>query len=103
MRYKVSGRTGMAWAARAGLVAALVTGFLALAPAPALAQNANCRNTGNFGAWLADFKKEALAKGISAAALNAASPYLVLDQRIIGIDRGQRFFAQNFLEFSDKV
>jgi lytic murein transglycosylase len=103
MRYKVSGRTGMAWAARAGLVAALVTGFLALAPAPALAQNANCRNTGNFDRWLADFKKEALAKGISAAALNAASPYLVLDQRIIGIDRGQRFFSQNFLEFSDKM
>jgi lytic murein transglycosylase len=99
----VFGRTGMARAASAGLVAALVTGFLALAPAPALAQNANCRNTGNFDRWLADFKKEALAKGISAAALNAASPYLVLDQRIIGIDRGQRFFSQNFLEFSDKM
>jgi lytic murein transglycosylase len=28
---------------------------------------------------------------------------LVLDQRIIGIDRGQRFFSQNFLEFSDKM
>ena len=27
----------------------------------------------------------------------------MLDQRIIGIDRGQRFFSQNFLEFSDKM
>jgi lytic murein transglycosylase len=27
----------------------------------------------------------------------------VLDQRIINIDRGQRFFAQNFLEISDKM
>src|SRR6516162_5926646 len=64
---------------------------------------ANCRNTGSFEAWLADFKKEALAKGISQSALAAASPYLVLDQRIINIDRGQRFFAQNFVEMSDKM
>jgi lytic murein transglycosylase len=63
----------------------------------------NCRNTGSFEAWLAGFKKEALAQGISPSALAAASPYLVLDQRIINIDRGQRFFAQNFLEISDKM
>jgi lytic murein transglycosylase len=99
MRPKFLGWTVFACAA----TAALVTGLLAGAPAPALAQNANCRNTGGFDRWLADFKKEAAAKGISAAAINAASPYLVLDQRIIGIDRGQRFFSQNFLEFSDKM
>jgi lytic murein transglycosylase len=81
-----------------GLMAAL----LALVPATAWAQ-ANCRNTGSFEAWLADFKKEALAKGISQSALAAASPYLVFDQRIINIDRGQRFFAQNFVEMSDKM
>jgi len=76
--------------------------LLALAPVTAWAQ-ANCRNTGSFEAWLADFKKEALAKGISQSALAAASPYLVFDQRIINIDRGQRFFAQNFVEMSDKM
>ena len=85
MRPKFLGWTVFACAA----TAALVTGLLAGAPAPALAQNANCRNTGGFDRWLADFKKEAAAKGISATAINAASPYLVLDQRIIGIDRGQ--------------
>ena len=90
----------LAWTVLAG---AAIAGLLAGAPAPALAQNANCRNTGSFDKWLADFKKEAAAQGISAAAINAASPYLVLDQRIIGIDRGQRFFSQNFLEFSDKM
>jgi lytic murein transglycosylase len=93
----------IACAAATALVAVLITGLAGLVPTPALAQNANCRNTGNFDRWLADFKKEALAQGISAAAINAASPYLVLDQRIIGIDRGQRFFSQNFLEFSDKM
>src|SRR5436305_10478608 len=75
---------------------------LVAAPTAAFAQ-ANCRNTGSFEAWLAEFRKEALAKGISPAAIAAASPYLVLDQRIINIDRGQRFFAQNFIEISDKM
>jgi len=75
------------------LIAAMLIGL----PSIALGQ-ANCRNTGSFEAWLADFKKEALAKGVSAPAIAAASPYLVLDQRIINIDRGQRFFAQNFVE-----
>ncbi|HEY4403730.1 MAG TPA: lytic murein transglycosylase [Xanthobacteraceae bacterium] len=98
----VFGRTALACATR-GVIAGLVTALLGFAPAPALAQSANCRNTGSFDRWLADFKKEASAQGISAAAINAASPYLVLDQRIIGIDRGQRFFSQNFLEFSDKM
>jgi lytic murein transglycosylase len=106
MRHMILGRTVLACAAIIG-----IAGLLAGAPAPALAQNAkpavaqnpNCRNTGSFDRWLADFKKEAAAQGISAAAINAASPYLVLDQRIIGIDRGQRFFSQNFLEFSDKM
>jgi len=63
----------------------------------------NCRNTGTFERWLAEFKREAAAQKISQAAINAASPYLVLDQRIINIDRGQRFFAQTFLEFSGKM
>jgi lytic murein transglycosylase len=80
------------------LLAALLIGM----PTAALAQ-ANCRNTGSFDAWLAAFKKEAVAMGISPAAIAAASPYLVLDQRIINIDRGQKFFSQNFLEISDKM
>jgi len=63
----------------------------------------NCRNTGSFDVWLQKFKQEAEAQGISRAAIAAASPYLVLDQRIINIDRGQKFFAQDFLQFSDKM
>ena len=81
---------------------ALIILALVAAPTAAFAQP-NCRNTGSFEAWLAEFKKEALAKGISPAAIAAASPYIVLDQRIINIDRGQRFFAQNFIEISDKM
>ena len=72
-------------------------------PSAALAQNPNCRTTGTFDRWLADFKRDAATQGISQAAVAAASPYLVYDQRIVNIDRGQRFFAQTFLEFSDKM
>ena len=82
------------WAALAGLLMGV--------PTAAFGQ-ANCRNTGAFEPWLASFKKEAAAQGISQAAIAAASPYLVLDQRIINIDRGQKFFAQNFVEISDKM
>ena len=84
------------------VLGAVVAGLLIGVPTAAWAQ-ANCRNTGAFEPWLANFKKEAAAKGISQAAIAAASPYLVYDQRIINIDRGQKFFAQNFVEMSDKM
>ncbi len=83
-------------------ISLLLVMMLVALPRTSVAQP-NCRNTGSFEAWLADFKKEAQAKGISQSAIAAASPYLVLDQRIINIDRGQRFFAQNFIEISDKM
>src|SRR5262249_17245035 len=73
-----------------------------LASAPAFAQP-NCRNTASFDRWLAAFKREAGAQAISQSAIAAAAPYLVLEQRIINIDRGQRFFAQAFLEMTDKM
>jgi lytic murein transglycosylase len=98
-----TGNLSMAGMRRTGLALMMAAALLAAADITASAQNANCRNTGSFDRWLADFKKEAAAQGISASAIAAASPYLVLDQRIIGIDRGQKFFSQTFLEFSDKM
>jgi lytic murein transglycosylase len=64
---------------------------------------ADCRTSGSFESWLARFKAEAVAQGVSTSAVDAASPYLVYDQRIVNIDRGQRIFAQSFLEFSGKM
>jgi lytic murein transglycosylase len=63
----------------------------------------DCRTSGSFEAWLARFKAEAMAQGISRSAIDAAAPYLVYDQRIVNIDRGQRIFAQSFIEFSSKM
>jgi lytic murein transglycosylase len=95
-------RTTTMQAMRASSVRAALLAVLLALPTTALGQP-NCRNTGAFEPWLAAFKKEALAKGISSSALAAAAPHMVLDQRIINIDRGQKFFAQNFLEISDKM
>jgi lytic murein transglycosylase len=72
-------------------------------PKPASTSTPVCRNTGDFGRWLDGFRKEAVAQGISQRTLSAAAPYLTLDQNTIWTDRGQRFFAQSFLEFSDKL
>lgn len=64
---------------------------------------ANCRNTGSFEKWLAEFRRDALAQGISQRTLSRTQHLLVLDQKIIGIDRGQRVFSQPFLEFSNRM
>ena len=80
------------------LAAALTALFLSSA-----AEAADCRTGGSFEAWLGRFKTEARAQGISQSALDRAAPYLVYDQRIVNIDRGQRIFAQPFLEFSGKM
>ncbi|MBV9628649.1 MAG: lytic murein transglycosylase [Xanthobacteraceae bacterium] len=69
---------------------------------PALAQTP-CRTSGSFDQWLAQFEQEALAQGVSRNAIAQARPYLTYDPRIINIDRGQRVFAQSFLEFSTKM
>jgi lytic murein transglycosylase len=84
------------------LIAWIATALL-LATNAANAAVANCRNTGSFDAWLAGFKRDAVAQGISQQAIAAASPGMVVDQRIINIDRGQRVFTQTYLQFSDRM
>jgi lytic murein transglycosylase len=71
--------------------------------APHAAHAAPCRTSENYQSWLAAFEHEALAKGISAAAIAAARPGLTYEQRIVNIDRGQRVFTQSFLEFSGRM
>jgi lytic murein transglycosylase len=67
-------------------------------PAPA-----NCKNTGTFEGWLASFRKEAAAEGISQSAISSALDGITLDPTVIARDRKQGFFAQSFLDFSAKL
>jgi len=76
--------------------------FGAVLAGPVLA--ATCQNTsGSYERWLADFKKEAIAKGISPQVIAAASPHMTFEQRIINRDRAQGVFNQSFLKFSDRM
>jgi lytic murein transglycosylase len=81
-----------------------VTAIIALVMLPIAAQAAApCRTSGPFDGWLKKFEQDALAQGISRNAIAQAAPYLVYDQRIVNIDRGQRVFAQSFVEFSSRM
>jgi lytic murein transglycosylase len=64
---------------------------------------ATCHNTGNFESWLAQFKKDAVASGISPKVVAEASSELYFDPQIIKRDHGQAVFNQTFLQFSDRM
>jgi len=87
---------------KAVVLAALTAMGLALA-APASAQNRNCRNTGDFGRWLADFKAEAKSAGISSRTIASGLNGLKYAPEIVKKDRRQGVFNQSFLKFSGRM
>jgi len=74
----------------------LATSLGALAEVP-------CRTSGSFESWLADFKQEAIASGISRAAVEKGLAGVAYDPAIIKRDHGQAVFQQTFLQFSDRM
>jgi lytic murein transglycosylase len=62
-----------------------------------------CRNVGNFEAWLAGFKQEAAAKGISQRAITQALDGVTFDPAIIRRDGGQAVFQQSFIQFAGRM
>jgi lytic murein transglycosylase len=82
-----------------GLLA--ISAALMTPAAPALAAVA-C-GTGSFEAWLADFKTDAAAKGISAAAIASGLNGVTLDRAILARDHSQQVFSQSFEEFSGRM
>ncbi len=80
-----------------GLIAALAC-FLALAGQEALA--AKCgNNAGGFPNWLNQFKKEAVAAGISQKVVASALNGVTYDPRVIKLDRNQQHFKLTFEKF----
>ena len=73
-----------------------------LLTAPALAAPA-CENTESFEHWLAAFKKDAIAQGISPQIIAAASPSMTIDPVVLKRDRSQSVFALSFIKFSDRL
>ena len=70
---------------------------------PADAQQTTCRNTGDFGRWLTQFRADAAAAGITPRTISVALDGMTLDDSIIRRDRGQAFFSQSFLDFQGKL
>lgn len=81
----------------------LATSASAEAPPPPAAANANCKNTGSFERWLANFRKDALAAGVSRQTVSRVLDDMTLDPGIIARDRRQSFFSQTFTSFSTKL
>lgn len=82
---------------------AIAAAVAALVAASGDARAAACHGGASFSQWLEGLKAEAMAKGVSAATLQAAAPALKFDQSIVNRDRGQAVFSQSFLEFSDRM
>lgn len=79
----------------------LAAGLLALSHVGALAA-ARC-GQGSFESWLADFRREAIAAGVSPAAVEAGLAGVAYDPAIVKRDHGQGVFQQTFLQFSDRM
>ncbi|MGA7804738.1 MAG: lytic murein transglycosylase [Bradyrhizobium sp.] len=85
---------------RRTLLACAISAALIL---PGTAAPAAPCGTGNFEAWLADFKTEAAGKGISQATINASLNGVTLDQSVLSRDHSQKVFSQSFEEFSGRM
>ena len=68
--------------------------------APALA--ATCNAPGGFDAFIAEFKRDAAAKGVSQKGLSALNG-LTLDPTVLAADKRQGVFKQTFEEFSGRM
>jgi len=72
-----------------------------LGATPALAKKCG-NNSAGFNAWVADFKKEAAAKGISQATLQRAMGDVYYATKTIWADRNQKSFKLSYEEFLKK-
>jgi membrane-bound lytic murein transglycosylase B len=81
----------------------LAAASLSLALTGVAAANHTCRNVGTFEQWMARFKQEALASGISQTTVSRALDGVTYDPAVIRRDHGQGVFQQSFIQFSDRM
>ena len=79
----------------------LAAGLAALAGGPAMAA---CGNDGSgYDAWLAAFRQDMAAHGISSRTIDSALSGLSYDAKVIRADRNQKQFKQSFEQFSGRM
>jgi lytic murein transglycosylase len=64
---------------------------------------AACRGAVSFEKWLEDYKREAVAEGVSRAVVDQALAGVAYDPAIVSKDRGQGVFQQSFLQFAGRM
>lgn len=84
-------------------LALMTSAARAVAPGGFKENPRDCQNTQSFPAWMAGFKKEVIAEGISSSTLERAIGGLDVDPGVIKRDRRQGFFAQSFLSFQKRL
>ncbi|HZH08988.1 MAG TPA: lytic murein transglycosylase [Microvirga sp.] len=67
------------------------------------ASAATCRDPAGFEKWLGDIEQEAIAQGISPAAVKQGLSGVTFDQSVIRKDRGQGVFKQSFEQFAGRM
>ncbi|MDB5558191.1 MAG: lytic transglycosylase [Enterovirga sp.] len=72
---------------------------LLLGLSSAAASAATCRDPAGFDKWLQDIRREAVAQGISARAVDAGLAGVTFDQAVMRKDRGQGAFRVPFEQF----
>jgi lytic murein transglycosylase len=82
------------------LAAGILTAVLA---GPAVAATTTCHNHESFEHWVAQFKRDAVAQGISPRVVAAVSPELTFDPSVIRRDRGQAVFNLTFVQFAHRL
>jgi lytic murein transglycosylase len=83
------------WVGAAALISAVM--------ATPAAANHTCRNSGTFEQWMARFKQDAQAAGISANTISRALDGVTYDPAVIKRDHGQGVFQQSYIQFSDRM
>jgi lytic murein transglycosylase len=63
----------------------------------------SCQKEGSFEAWLDGVRAEAAGMGLSGRAIDSALSSVRFDPAIVKKDRAQGVFAQDFLQFSDRM
>ena len=66
-------------------------------------QALTCRDPAGFEKWLDDVRQEAVAQGISRAAVDAGLSGVTFDPGILRRDRGQGVFKQSFEQFAGRM
>jgi lytic murein transglycosylase len=82
------------------LAAAIIA--VGLASCAGAASAADCQH-GSFDTWLAGFKQDAAAQGISQGTIAAALNGVTFDQTVINRDHAQGVFHQTFEQFSGRM